>query len=150
MNVEAFNCFSSLRLNHQILSAKIKLSLRSSAKLRKERIDWNSLKDNNIQIVYNVAVINRYEVLSNPEDDISTDYNNFIEANRVTVKSLLPKKKKKKRKTPAGDQRVAVARKEVQDAFTTYSVTPNAENEMQLQSKKESLTNVYTSLKRKS
>ena len=72
-NCEAYNTFSSMGSDHRIVSAKIKLSLRTSKSPQPEpRYDWSAL----INRLYTVAVKNRYESLwSNHHRNIcSSDY----------------------------------------------------------------------------
>ena len=55
MNAEAYNCFSSLGSDHRVLTAKIKLSLRTAASTpRKIRYDWSVLMDHNLQELYTI------------------------------------------------------------------------------------------------
>ena len=59
---------------------------------RKIPYDWSALNEPELQQLYTVTVRNRYQALSNPQDDATKDYNNFILANKEAAKELTKKK----------------------------------------------------------
>ena len=143
-DVEAYSSFSSLGSDHRILTAKIKLSLRMKKSApRKIPYDWSALNEPDLQQLYTVTVRNHYQALSNPQDDATKDYNNFILANKEAAKELIPLKKKRRQENTAKNKQIDSARQKVKKAFSTYQRTPNAENQAQLQTEKTNLTETY-------
>ena len=54
-NCEAYNSFSSIGSDHRIITAKIKLSLRSNKKRTKRMTyDWSVLKNKNTSKAYSI------------------------------------------------------------------------------------------------
>ena len=147
-NVEAYKCFSSLGSDHRVLTAKIKLSVRMrQSQPRKVRYDWAVFKDPYLQILYTVTVKNRYSELTVPEDDISQEYGKFVKTNKEAAQKLIPQKKKNRRKEVVSAKHTNAARKDVQDAFSVYQVTPASENQLKLQEAKEKLSILYVAVK---
>ena len=95
-NAEAYNSFSSVKSDHRVVCAKIKLSLRTSKTTTKTKYDWKLFSENaELQQQYTVIVKNKYQVLS--EDSNEMKYNKFVEANREAMEECLPKKAKSKK-----------------------------------------------------
>ena len=146
-NVEPYNSFSSLGSDHRILTAKVKLSLRmSKSTARKKHYDWSALRNSELQNLYTVTVKNRFEVLSDQQDDPSKSYGNFIQANREVAEELIPQKKKGKRKKPANDIRIEASRKSVQTAFSEYHRNSTTGNQITLQNEKNKLSEIYLNI----
>jgi hypothetical protein len=111
-NCEAYNSFSSMGSDHRIISAKVKLSLRTSkAPVLKPKYDWSALKDPTVSRLYTVAVRNKYEALCQDTETVSETYAHLIEANKEAAKEHKPLKKRTKRRTVAQDTRIEKARK---------------------------------------
>ena len=145
-NAEAYNSFSSVGSDHRIVTAKIKLSLRTSrATPRKNVYDLSVLRNNDtLQQLYTVKVKNRFSELSNEsETDATTLYQNLITANQETAKELLPPKKRTKRELLSNDGRVSAVRDKVNQAFAKYQCNPDKSNREQLQKEKSNLKSTY-------
>jgi len=94
-NVDAYNSFSSLGSDHRLVTARIRLSLRMSktpAKLK--HYDWSSLRDKELQEMYTITVRNRYTELYNEEDDITEQYEKFMQSNAEAAEKTNPCKEK--------------------------------------------------------
>ena len=76
-NCHAYSSFASVGSDHHILSAKLRLSLRSKATIpRMENYDWNLLKcDQELQNRYSTQLHNRFSILQNElTDTIDEEY----------------------------------------------------------------------------
>ena len=106
-NAEAYSSLSSIGSDHRLVTAKLKLSLRMKRAERKKKIyDWTALKDEATQSQYTVTVKNRFEALSEGIDDITEQYQCFIDANNEAAEKLIPVRKKVKSKGVANDRRI--------------------------------------------
>ena len=117
---EAYSSFASVRSDHRVLSAKLRLSLRTKAATSKrENYDWSVLKSNErLQELYSVQLHNRYLALQNEDTDSITDkYQHFITANQATAKELVPKKPPRQKMKHIDDDRIKQARGNVQGTF---------------------------------
>ena len=145
-NVEAYSTFASIGSDHRVVSAKLKLSLRTcKTPPRKTAFDWNVLRGNSdLQQLYTVKVLNRYEQLCDEsESDITENYQNFAQANNEAAKALIPPKARSKRKVLSKNDNVVAARSSVNEAFCNYESDPTKENEQLLQEEKAKLKNAY-------
>ena len=96
---EAYNTFSSVGSDHRIVTAKLKLSLRTSrAPTQRTNYDWTALRDSEMKDRYTVSIRNKYECLCTDNESITETYVHLITANKETAKELLPLKKRVKRK----------------------------------------------------
>ena len=147
-NVETYSSFSSIGSDHRIVSAKLKLSLRTcKTPPRKKAYEWNTLRsDGNLQQLYTVKVLNRYEQLCaevQTNNDITKTYQNLIQANDEAAKELIPPRTRTKRKLTSNNPDVITARQKVNTAFSSYEVDPTKEKEEILQDEKANLKNAY-------
>ena len=122
-NVEAYSTFASIGSDHRVVSAKVKLSLRTcKTPPRKTAFDWNVLRCNSdLQQMYTVKVLNRYEQLCDESgNDITENYQNFVQANSEAAKELILPKTRSKRKAMSNNNYVNTARLSVNQAFINY------------------------------
>ena len=147
-NVEAYNSFSSIGSDHRVLTARLKLSLRSSKTLPKDKQhDWKLLQtDEDLQQRYAITVRNRYEILLKQDESATERYQHFIDANKKTADDLIPRKKRKSRKDASNDKRVIEKRTIVNEAFVNYEKSPTPENQESLQAAKMLLYDAYQEL----
>ena len=97
----AYSSFSSVGSDHRIVSASIKLSLRSSetsAPHPKKTIDWKAVSQNkDLSERFTIAVHNKFEILSSNSEvelgNIDDIYSNLSTATVETATEMLPKKK---------------------------------------------------------
>ena len=145
-NVEAYSSFSSIGSDHRVVTAELKLSLRTTkTPPRKTAYNWKVLRgDGDLQQLYTVKVLNRYDQLcDNSESDITETYKNLIQANSEAAKELIPPKTRSKRKLMSSNPNVIAARTKVNNAFSNYEQDPTSEREKMLQDEKANLKNVY-------
>ena len=75
-------------------------------------IDWQQVYCNSdLRTAYTIEVKNRFDLLSQPNDDCEKKYQTLIEVNEQVSFSLLPKKQKVKNKHPFENDLVSEARK---------------------------------------
>ena len=129
-NCEAYSSFSSIASDHQIVSARVKISFIVKKKPGPPQHDRSALQDLTIMGQYNTCIRNRYYALSTEDTtDTSKDYKHFIKA-RIEATKILPKKVKEKRKKASADTRIVDAREKVNQAFRVYSTCPTFDNEL--------------------
>ena len=121
-DVEAYNTFASIGSDHRIVSARIRLSLRTSkAAPKRKQYDWRSLStDTNIQKQYTIEVRNRFEALEIEDESATDKYERFIKANQEAAEKVIPLKKRNHKTRYSNDPRVIAARDEVRDAYQKY------------------------------
>ena len=89
--------FSSLGSDHRIVTARVKLSLRTCKSPSKGvPYDWKALENPELQKKYSVEVKNRFTVLSQNCTDVTERYQHLDEAHNEACEKLVPKKMKKK------------------------------------------------------
>ena len=146
-NSEAYNSFSSIGSDHRIITAKIKLSLRSNKKRTKRMTyDWSILKNKNTSKEYSIITRNRFEILNKNKDcdgSVTYLYENFVDE---TSNQLIPKKEKLKIKIISEDTRIIAARDKVNVAFSIYSKTPTVSNQDTLRHAKQKLHSEYDNI----
>lgn len=146
-NVEAYSSFASVGSDHRIVTAHVKLSLRSTKpKVGKKMFDWSTLKDDaDLQHRYTIQIKNRYSALrENSDDNDATEiYQHLIQANKETAEELMPTKKRSKRNNAANDPKVVEARDKVNSAFSNYQKEQTHEKQHELQEQKTNLESAY-------
>ena len=87
-----------------------------------KEIDWQLVNsDKSLSSQYTIAVKNKFDSISVPEDTIETVYNNIKSAVEEIALETLPKKPKKKNTPINSHHLVRRARKELLDAQRKYS-----------------------------
>ena len=145
--MEAYSSFGSIGSDHRVVTARLKLSLRSErTPPRRKAYDWGALRsDKSLQQLYSVQVQNRYTELceESDNDDVTSTYQNLIKANEEAANKLIPTKKRSKRKITSNDSRIISARVRVNEAFAKYESDPNATNHEMLKQEKANLKTNY-------
>ena len=146
-NAQSYSSFSSICSDHRIVSTQICLSLRSSKKPKPnpmKSIDWLQVHNNpNLLHEYTVAVKNRFDLLTQPDDDIEKKYQNLIEANEIVSLSLLPKKTKMKQKQLYDSDIVGNARKAYEKAKINHQNRATRRTSKLLSNAQKSLDDAY-------
>ena len=143
-NVEAYNSFNSLGGDHRLVTATIHLSLRKNKATPKKVLhDWTALKDQELQEKYTVEVKNKFTALCTEDDDATSRYEKFIQANSDATELLVPKKKRAKGKPTSEHPEIGVAREEVQTAFANYQRNPSRRREVVWKSAKQKFQKTY-------
>ena len=123
-NAEAYNTFSTVGSDHRVVTANMRLSLRTSKNARKVMYDWKQFTSSpELQQRYTVTVKNRYQVLES--DDNNTRFNKFKEANEKTMEECVPKREKKKTALRSADPQIVEARGEAEKAKQKWQAEQN-------------------------
>ena len=144
-NVEAYNTFASVGSDHRIVSAHIRLSLRTSkAAPKRKQHDWKCLStDANIQKQYAIEVRNRFEGLE-IEDESATDrYERFIKANQEATEKVIPLKKKAHKTRFSSNPRVIAARDAIKDSYQKYQKSASDNDRETYEAAKKVLSETY-------
>ena len=143
-DVEAYKSFASSGSDHRILSARVKLSLRTCrTPPKRPPYDWAALKDHDLQTRYTVQIKNRFNQLCEENETATEKYEHLIKANEETAKQLLPNKTKRKRTQYAKDKRVIAARQTVDEVYEQYEQDPSNVHYSKLTSAKANLEKAY-------
>ena len=151
-NCEAYGSFATLGSDHRVVTARVRLSLRSpsKSKLKKNRFLWKELfGDRQLQERYAVEVTNRFQVLQEPNDGISKTYEHFVEANQEAANTCLRQIPKVKRKVHSMDPSITRAREEMKMAYKAYEQAkddPDGHIREEYKRKKRDLYQKYTYL----
>ena len=139
LNSEAYNTFNTVGSDHRVVSAKLKLSLRTSKQDKKVKFDWKQVTNSpELQNRYTVTVKNKFQVLET--DDNSTRYEKFVVANKEAMRECLPVRKGKKSALRSSDPRVVRARKEAERAHLEWEADQSDTNK---DTWKQALGNLY-------
>ena len=146
----AYSSFSSVQSDHRIVSATVKLSLRSSKKAKPhpmKTIDWKEVSSNPvISKQFTVDVFNKFQPLSNSDinsDNIDDIYNNLIKSTEEVALATLPKKKNKGKNKPSQSPTVTQAREHLKTVSLAYHRSPSTSLKIQLISAKKDLEDAY-------
>lgn len=150
-NSRSYSSFSSVGSDHRIVSATIKLSLRSSKRVLPDpirSIDWKKVNsDTHISSQYSINVFNRFEALTFEcnavSNDIETTYSNLMKATEEVALSTLPKKQKRNSQPIEMSDMVIQAREKLKKISSDYHAKPSASLKKKLTSAKKCLDNVY-------
>ena len=103
-NCRAYESFESIASDHRIVSAHLKLSLRSNKKktVKTPIYDWTTLKNPDIQKKFICEVLKKFENLNDETSNISTNtlYDHFETSCRETAIDIIPFKEKLKKRSP--------------------------------------------------
>lgn len=142
-NCEAYSSFGSIGSDHRVVTARLKLSLRTSKAPRRAKFDWKVLHNQDTRDEYTLEVKNRYGILSVDGESATEAYEHFIQANKETAKQVIPQRKRLKRKQYSDDVRVQNARNDVNYMFSKYQSDPSNFNHENLQKSKSNLQEAY-------
>ena len=137
--------------DHRIVSAKIRLSLRTtkSTSNRAPKYDWRKFRqDKDLQELYAVEVQNQYSILSalQEEETLTADkkYPLFLEAHKTAATKTLPKKEGNHRKKASWkDDAVMQARNQLKDAHKQNCESNSEQDKAIPENAKENLDSKY-------
>ena len=103
-NCRAYGSFEIIASDHRIVSARLKLSLRSNKKktIKTTIYEWTTLKNPDIQKKFICEVLKKFENLNDETSNISTNtfYDHFETSCRKTAIDIIPFKEKLKKRFP--------------------------------------------------
>ena len=132
MNCEAYSSFEGVSSDHQIVTAKLRLSLRKNATrtATTKHYDWALLNNREIRDKYALELRNRFETLqektekSTPNDE----YENFVEAHLEAASKCIPTKPRTKYSVPWETLAVREKCALVKTASKSYQKNPTNTN----------------------
>ena len=151
-NAEAYSSFSSVGSDHRVVSAAIRLSLRSpkDVKTPHTNYDWKVLRhDTDLQERYTAEVRNRYESLFVESDTPTEKYGKFVSSTKDAAKEMIPVVPKTKSIHLSDNPRVSKARINLQTASKKYEIKRSKENRIEVKACKQAINNIYEELEEK-
>ncbi|ELU02058.1 hypothetical protein CAPTEDRAFT_218117 [Capitella teleta] len=147
LNAEPYSSFCSVGSDHRVVSMKVRLSLRAPKTNPRIVYDWKTFAaDSEMQEKYTVEVRNRFQILED-EEDPSSRYQRFIEANMEATRTCVPRRKRVKASSSSKHPDIVQAREKMEEASRKLEETGSDENGEQLKEAKELLFNTYDRLK---
>ena len=146
LNCEAYSSFANVGSDHRVVSAKIRLSLKSNCKAPPKRVlyDWNEFsKNTTLQERYCVEVRNKFNMLADDSQTATELYEHFIEANEVATAELVPPATRRKSDLINKDPRVVQARSKAKVIYREYQINSTEENRIAYEEAKRDIDNSY-------
>ena len=147
MNCEAYSSFEGVSSDHQIITAKVRLSLRKNAtqKATTKHYDWALLNNRDIRDKYALELRNRFEALQeNAEKGTPNDeYENFVEAHLEVASKCIPTKRRTKYRVPWETLTVREKRAFVKTPSKSYRKNPTNTNTRKLEKAQYQLAGIY-------
>ena len=129
INCEAYSSFKGVSSDHQIVIAKIWLSLRKNATrtATTKHYDWALLNSRDIRDKYVVEMRNRFKTLQEKTENgtPNDEYENFVNAHLEAVAKCIPTKPRTKYRVPWETLAVREKRALVKTASKSYRKKPN-------------------------
>ena len=129
MNCEAYSTFEGVSSDHQIVTAKIRLSLRKNATrtVTTRRYDWALLNNRDIRDKYALELRNRFETLQEKTEKVTPndEYENFVEAHLEAASKCIPTKPRTKYRVPWEMSEVRVKTCTRENCLQKLSEEPN-------------------------
>ena len=111
LNCEAYSSFEGVSFDHQIVTAKIRLSLGRNAvqTTTTAQYDWSLLNNRNIRDRYTIIQRNKFDVLQEISETLSPndEFENFIYAHMEPVTECMPTKVSKVGDLVEGDSKAS-------------------------------------------
>jgi len=133
LNCEPYSSFATVNSDHRIVSAKIRLSLRSHKNKRNAKVkyDWKKLSnDDTIRNKYDLIVQNRFNALQTTKSESTADelYNDIITAHKEAAEQAIPKLTKKRHRIPWESETIMFKQNIVEEAHNKYTETNDIHN----------------------
>ena len=146
MNCEAYSSFEGVSSDHQIVTAKVRLSLRKNAtqKATTKHYDW-ALLNRDIRDKYELELRNRFEALQEKTEKgtPNDEYENFVEAHLEAASKCIPTKPRTKYRVPWETLAVREKRALVKTASISYWKNPTNTNAWKLEKAQYQLAGIY-------
>ena len=147
INCEAYSTFEGVSSDHQIITAKIRLTLRKNAKwtATTKHYDWALLNNRDIRDKYVLELRSRFETLqektekSTPNDE----YENFVNAHLEGAAICIPTKLKTKYRVPWETLAVREKRALLKTASKNYRKNSTNTNARKLKTAQYQLADIY-------
>ena len=142
MNCEVYSSFEDVSSDHQIVTAKIRLSLRrNAARTTTLRYDWSLLNNRDISDKYTLTLRNKFDALQEISETLTpnVEYENFVNAHIEAATECIPTKQSVTLETLA----VRKKRTDVKTASKWNRKNPTNINGQKLKKAQNELSNIY-------
>ena len=147
MNCEAYSSFEGVSSDHQIVTAKIRLSLRKNATrtATTKHYDWALLNNRRIRDKYVVELRNRFETLQEKTEKRAPndEYENFVNAHLEVAAKCIPTKPRTKYRVPWETLGVREKHALKKTASKNYRKNPTNTNARKLKTAQYQLAGIY-------
>ena len=104
LNCEAYSSFEGVSMDHWIVTAKIRLSLRKNDTwiTTIKHYDWALLNNKDIRDKYTLALRNKYDPLQEQTETptLNEEYENFVNAHLEAATEFIQTKQRRKYRVP--------------------------------------------------
>ena len=147
MNCEAYSFFKGVSSDHQIVMAKIRLSLRKNTTqtATTKHYDWALLNNRDIRDKCVLELRNRFETLQE-KTEIRTPndkYENFVNTHLEAAVNCIPTKPRTKYRVPWETLAVREKRADMKTASKCYRKNPTNTNALKLKKAQNELASIY-------
>ena len=153
LNCEAYSSFEVVSSDHQIVKAKIRLSLRRNAARTTTIVhyDWSLLNKKDIRYKYALTLRNKFDALQEISETptLKDEYENFVNTHLEAAAESIPTKQRAKPRVPWEILAVREKRADVKTASKCNRKDPTNINAQKLKKAQNELTNVYLKEQRK-
>ena len=144
-NSEAYSSFKSVGSDHRIVTANIKLSLRttkrSSAKVRH---DWKQLRYSpELCEQFNISLRNKFDCLYQEDSSPTDKYAALIQANEFAASQVLPTLPKRSSNRDSNNPSIMAARKRIAEMTKRYNICKSSIARKHLKEAKQALQIEY-------
>ena len=147
MNCEAYSSFEGVSSDHQIVTAKLRLSLPKNATrtATTKHYDWALLNNRDIRDKYALELRNRFETLQGKTEKgtPNDEYENFVDAHLVSASKFIPTKPRTKYSIPWETLAVKEKCALVKTASKSYRKNPTNTNARKLEKAQYHLAGIY-------
>ena len=146
LNSEAYSSFEGVSTDHRIVRAKIRLSLRKNATLRKNvHYNWSLLNNRDIRDKYTLAPRNKYNALQEQTKTYTPneEYENFVNAHREATAEFIPTKQRTKYRVLWETLAVREKREDVKTSSKCNRKNPTNTNALKLKKAQNEFANIY-------
>ena len=147
MNCEAYSSFEGVSSDHQIVTAKIQLSLRKNASrtATTNHYDWDLLNNKDIREKYVLELRNRFEALQEKTEKgtPNDEYENFVDAHLEAASKCIPTKPRTKYRVPWESVAVREKRALLKTASKSYRKNTTITNVRKLKKEQYQLAGIY-------
>ena len=147
MNCEAYSSSEGVSSDHQIVTAKVRLSQRKNATrtVTTKHYDWALLNNRDIREKYELELRNRFETLQEKTEKgtPNDEYENFVEAHLEAASKCIPTKPRTKYRVPWETLAVREKHALVKTASKSYRKNPTNTNARKLEKAQYQLAGIY-------
>ena len=146
MNAEPYSTFSAVGSDHQVVSLKVRLSLRVPKPSPRIRYNWKAFSgDPGLQTRYTEEVRKRFQKLDMGAEP-SSEYIRFVAANQEATKLCVPMMERISTSRRSKHPDVVAARQNVEEARLIFEKEPTVARRMELNEAKQLLFSTYDTI----